>query len=211
MFRGSLNDFRSSQTSTCPQVDAVQEFVFSSANFTDFVLEPDVFIYFIAENTVHYIGFDQQNNGSIMGNNAMLLESFGEIIVTVTNNIGVRCSATAAKCEFNLALYNSNNNIEDILVLRKSKQPLPGKPADGHAYYITITVVRCLMLLLLQIAAPSSFPADVRVFSGSESATVSWSRPSFVQSFFGKYFIFPVIYNCIYIYIIYCSEAVYSQ
>ena len=193
MFRGSLNDFRSSQTSTCPQVDAVQEFVFSSANFTDFVLEPDVFIYFIAENTVHYIGFDQQNNGSIMGNNAMLLESFGEIIVTVTNNISVRCSATAAKCEFNLALYNGNN-IEDILVLRKSKQPLPGKPADGHAYYIiNITVVRCLMLLLLQIAAPPSFPADVRVFSGSESATVSWSRPSFVQSFFGKYFIFPVI------------------
>ena len=151
MFRGSLNDFRSSQTSTCPQVDAVQEFVFSSANFTDFVLEPDVFIYFIAENTVHYIGFDQQNNGSIMGNNAMLLESFGEIIVTVTNNFGVRCNATAGKCEFNLAVYNGNNNIEDILVLRKSKQPLPGKPADGHAYCITgvtITVVRCLMPLI---------------------------------------------------------------
>ena len=42
--------------------------------------------------------------------------------------------------------------------------------------------------MLLQIAVPPSFPADVRVFSGSESATVSWSRPSFVQSFFGKYF-----------------------
>jgi hypothetical protein len=157
LFRGSLNDFRSSQTSTCPQVDAVQV-VFSSANFADFVLEPDVFIYFIAENTVHYIGFDKQNNGSIMGNIAMLLESFGEIIVTVTDNIGVRCDATAGECDFNLAPY-IGNNIEDILVLRKSKQPLP---------------------------APPSFPADVRVFSGSESATVSWSMPNFVQSFFGQ-------------------------
>ena len=48
--------------------------------------------------------------------------------------------------------------------------------------------------MLLQLAAPPSFPADVRVFSGSESATVSWSMPNFVQSFFGKCFIFPVLY-----------------
>ena len=42
--------------------------------------------------------------------------------------------------------------------------------------------------------APPSFPADVRVFSGPESATISWTRPSFVQSFFGKYFtcVYPV-------------------
>ena len=136
MFRGSLNDFRSSQTPTCPPVDSIQEeIVFWSSNLIDFVLEPDVFIYFVADNTLYYIGFDKQNNGSFGGNNPMLLESFGEILVTVTGTLGVRCNVTAGQCLFAFTQYDGNN-IEDILVFRKSKQPLPGIYTCIHAVHI---------------------------------------------------------------------------
>ena len=41
-------------------------------------------------------------------------------------------------------------------------------------------------------AAPPSYPSEVRVFSGSESATIMWEMPGFVQSFFGKVIIIPL-------------------
>lgn len=123
LFRGSLNNF---QTFTC-SVDTLQEeVVFSNVNVTDFVLEPNVFIYFITENTVHYIGFDKQNNGSLIQNNVKLVESFGETAVTISGNFAVMCDVPSGLCSANFVPY-MGGNIDDILVLRKSKQPLASR------------------------------------------------------------------------------------
>ena len=123
LFRGSLNDF---QTSTCPVDTLQEEVVFSNAKVIDFVLEPDVFIYFITEDTVHYVGFDKQNNGSFNVLNVMLVESFGETAVTISGIAATVCDVPAGPCPGSIVVHN-RGNIDDILVLRKSKQPLASR------------------------------------------------------------------------------------
>ena len=63
--------------------------------------------------------------------------------------------------------------------------------------YVSTTLVGLLVpsvmsVLCYIIAAPPSYPSEVRVFSGSESATIMWEMPGFVQSFFGKVIIIPL-------------------
>ena len=130
LFRGPLRDFRRSQTLDCPDGAPVQETIFLSPLLLDFVLEPDVFIYFTDGDSLYFIGFDKQNNGSIMKSNQILVESFGEVTVTITPTemgpYAVMCNATASACSDAPAEYTGADVINDILVFRKSKQPLPG-------------------------------------------------------------------------------------
>ena len=127
LFRGPLGDFRSSQSASCPIETPMEETIFQSPDLRDFVLEPDVFIYFIDNESLHYVGFDKQNNGSIPLN-ATFVESFGEVTVTITNNVALKCNTSTDDCSSQVAVYLSAVYpvIDDILVFRKSKQPLPG-------------------------------------------------------------------------------------
>lgn len=127
LFRGPLNEFQSSEGSLCSSL-STEETIFSTSTVVDFVLEPEVFIYFIADQAVQFVGFDKQNNGTIEDSNAMLLESFGDTTVIINNNLTRMCSATMQRCNSNSDRYEDDiyPNIDDILVFRKSKQPLPG-------------------------------------------------------------------------------------
>ena len=133
LFRGSLDEFRNSQSLDCPDTAPTMiETVFSSTSLIDFVLEPDVFIYFISDNTLHYIGFDKQNNGTIMSSNSMLVEAFGELAVIFTQlqqiSTASMCSTEDNDCSDTLAVLPNEflPFIDDAIVFRKSKQPLPG-------------------------------------------------------------------------------------
>ena len=131
LFRGPLDDFRDSQSSLCPTETPSEEVVFLSPTLVDFVLEPDVFVYFITDNTVHYIGFDKQNNGSIIPAAGMLVESFGEHTVSYYDMLSFArtCNAETGMCSAHVEMFSdiSFRDIDDILVFRKAKQPLPGK------------------------------------------------------------------------------------
>ena len=57
---------------------------------------------------------------------------------------------------------------------------------DAPVYVVLSTMNSCYECFVYLSAAPPSYPSEVRVFSGSESATIMWEMPGFVQSFFGK-------------------------
>ena len=132
LFRGSLDDFRSSQTQDCPDTTPMAEVIFSSSNLVDFVLEPGVFIYLISNNNLNYVGFDKENNGTIMNSGSELVEAFGELTVIFTSagfiprarmcsTVTNECASTAAQFHDDLMPF-----IDDAIVFRRSKQPLPG-------------------------------------------------------------------------------------
>lgn len=126
-FRGPLGMFRDSEDSACPAAIPVEETIFLSPALLDFVLEPDVFIYFIADNAIHFVGFDKQNNGTIEDSNAMLLESFGDSTVSILANNARMCNATTRMCSQTLATVGT---ITDLVVFRKSKQPFPSESSS---------------------------------------------------------------------------------
>ena len=127
LFRGPLGMFRDSQDLACPAAIPVEEMIFLSPTLLDFVLEPNVFIYFIADNAIHFVGFDKQNNGTIEDSNAMLLESFGDATVSIIDNNARRCNATTRTCSQIVATVGT---ITDLLVFRKSKQPFPSESSS---------------------------------------------------------------------------------
>ena len=92
----------------------------------DFVLEPDVFIYFVATRGLQYIGFDQQNNGSIIEAQISSLDAFGDTVLIISDSYLQVCNATVGTCQSNVSLYTGGQPITDVLTFRKSKQPLPG-------------------------------------------------------------------------------------
>ena len=124
-FRGPLGMFRESQTAVCPSTVPAMEMISLSPTLLDFVLEPDVFIYYIADSAIHFVGFDKQNNGTIEESNAMLVESFGDVTVGIHLDEARRCNATTRDCFTTPA--NVGRPVNDILVFRKSKQPLPSE------------------------------------------------------------------------------------
>ena len=131
LFRGPLEEFQSSDCSP----PSLKQTIFSSSPVVEFVLEPEVFIYFTADQVVQFVGFDKENNGTIEGSEAMFLESFGDAAVIIFNNIARICNATTQSCPSSVAsVYNDVDYpiIDDILVFRKSKQPLPGTCACAH-------------------------------------------------------------------------------
>ena len=140
LFRGPLDEFQSSECSP----PSTRETIFSSSPVVDFVLEPDVFIYFIADQVVQFVGFDKENNGTIEGSEAMFLESFGDATVVIFNNSTRICNATTQTCS---PLYHDEiySNTDDILVFRKSKQPLPGtRHVHVQATFCIHTVMSCV-------------------------------------------------------------------
>ena len=137
LFRGPLDEFQSSECSP----PSTKETIFSSSPVVDFVLEPEVFIYFTADQVVQFVGFDKENNGTIEGSEAMFLESFGDATVVIFNNITRLCNATTQTCPFSVASLYSDEVypiIDDILVFRKSKQPLPGTCACARCNFAFI-------------------------------------------------------------------------
>lgn len=128
LFRGELKDFRNSASSACRNKVETEADIFLTPTLTDFVLEPDVFIYLIDNRTLHFIGFDKQNNGSVGDSiRAMFVESFGDATVTIIDNFAVLCNVTSSSCPVSATTYPGDEPpIDDILVFRKSKQPLPG-------------------------------------------------------------------------------------
>ena len=126
-FRGPLGMFRDSQDLACPSPIRVEETIFLSSTLLDFVLEPNVFIYYIADSAIHFVGFDKQNNGTIEDSNAMLLESFGDSTVGILANNARRCNATTRTCSQTPATVGT---ITDLLVFRKSKQPFPSESSS---------------------------------------------------------------------------------
>lgn len=96
----------------------------------DFVLEPDVFIYFVTMRGLQFIGFDQQNNGSINEAQIMSLDAFGDAVVIISDSDPIFskvCNVTERGCESLVSFYDDENfPITDVLTFRKSKQPLPG-------------------------------------------------------------------------------------
>ena len=95
----------------------------------DFVLEPDVFIYFVTMRGLQFIGFDQQNNGSIIEAQIMSLDAFGDTVIIISDSnptFSKVCNVTARLCQSTISVYVDMQPITDILTFRKSKQPLPG-------------------------------------------------------------------------------------
>ena len=95
----------------------------------DFVLEPDVFIYFVTMRGLQFIGFDQQNNGSIIEAQIMSLDAFGDTVIIISDSdptFSKVCNVTAGLCQSTISVYMGMQPITDILTFRKSKQPLPG-------------------------------------------------------------------------------------
>lgn len=96
----------------------------------DFALEPDVFIYFVTMRGLHFIGFDQQNNGSIDEAQVMSLDAFGDTVVVISDSDPIFskvCNVTAGLCQSTISIYmDEDSPITDVLTFRKSKQPLPG-------------------------------------------------------------------------------------
>lgn len=141
LFRGSLDDFRRSQTLDCPDTAPISEVIFSSPTLVDFVLEPDVFIYFISNNDLYYVGFDKENNGTIINSGSELVEAFGALTVIFTSEGLPRarmCSSVTNDCAATLALFHEDLMpfIDDAIVFRKSKQPLPGMLMYSICLYI---------------------------------------------------------------------------
>ena len=128
LFQWPLGVFRNSLSSDCLTGTQDEEQVFSSDTLVDFVLEPDVFIYFISGGVVNFIGFDKQNHGSISTATGMLVESFGEKTLSYST-FAQACSAETGTCLQHIEMFmdDSFSLIDDMLVFRKAKQPLPSK------------------------------------------------------------------------------------
>ena len=190
LFRASLGELQSSE---CISGVISEQNVFSSSNLVDFVLEPDVYIYLADQQGIQFIGFDQQTNGSIAASNLAQLESYGDAIITIFNSVFVRfCNATTVECDSSVIIYMNLEypDINDILTFRKSKQPLPGTLTLMYTTFwdvacIIIVHCKCTCMYTPFATAPPSHPTDVRVFTGSSTAVISWMRPSFVVDFFG--------------------------
>lgn len=147
LFRGSLEEFQSSECSMSPP--STKQTIFSNSPVADFVLEPEVFIYFTADQVVQFVGFDMENNGTIADSGAMLLESFGDATVIILNNITRVCNATTQTCLSLASEYVDEvyPNIDDIVVFRKSKQPLPGTCAGYYIFTCTFVQSCCVLCL----------------------------------------------------------------
>ena len=133
-------------SSDCLSGTQDEEQVFSSDTLVDFVLEPDVFIYFISGGIVNFIGFDKQNYGSIStAPDSMLVESFGEKTVSYSA-FAQACSAETGMCLQHLEMFvdSSLSLVDDMLVFRKAKQPLPGKCiVSGKLFIKALSFVHC--------------------------------------------------------------------
>ena len=137
LFRASLGELQSSE---CISGVISEENVFSSSNLVDFVLEPDVYIYLADQQGIQFIGFDQQTNGSIAASNLAHLESYGDAIVTVFNNMLVRfCNSSTVMCDDSV-VNSEYPAISDILTFRNSKQPLPGTLYIVRTVYMYVHV-----------------------------------------------------------------------
>ena len=95
----------------------------------DFVLEPDVFIYFVTMRGLQFIGFDLQNNGSIIEAQILLLDAFDDTVLILSDSnptFSKVCNVTVEQCQSTISVYTGMQPITDVLTFRKSKQPLAG-------------------------------------------------------------------------------------
>ena len=95
----------------------------------DFVLEPDVFIYFVTMRGLQFIGFDLQNNGSIIEALILSLDAFDDTVLIFSNSnptFSKVCNVTGGLCQTTISVYMDGQPITGVLTFRKSKQPLAG-------------------------------------------------------------------------------------
>ena len=130
LFKASFGDFRSSSCKNENEIPSVVRIIADEMT-ENFVLEPSVFIYFTKGDSLQYISFDLENNGSIdnISPNIEYLESFDESVVIVQNltEVGLAfrlCEISDSMCPTTLLSFSQP--IQDILTFRRSKQPLPG-------------------------------------------------------------------------------------